>query len=395
LSLYKQKQVIYLISWPFTKRDLKRFGIKNWIARGWKVKVFDITCFLHPEFWRYVNGDKLSCNFKELSIFKNINEVLSAINNIKKKAVFIDLIYFSNVEQIIRKTACSHGILIKLNLNLTPFHFINVKKNIWRLFFLIRNPIILIHKLILFIKYKIQKMRVLKHSPDYVVVGGSKSISGINENKTSVIKAHNMDYDFFIQEKHIKSKKKNNYLVFLDEDAAYWAGYKFFEWKPFVTAENYYPIIDHALHEIAKSLKLNIKIAAHPRSIYEVKKIKYRHPILKNKTFELVRDANVVVAHCSTSLQFAIIMKKPIIFITTDEMQNIPYKEWITATASQLGKTVFNINQLSREHNWKNYLNVDDKKYEKYIENFIKTKGSQEKLLWNIVIEHIEKDLFY
>jgi hypothetical protein len=238
-------------------------------------------------------------------------------------------------------------------------------------------------------------MRVLKNSPDYVVVGGSKSISGINENKTSVIKAHNMDYDFFIQEKYIKSKKKNNYLVFLDEDAAYWAGYKFFEWKPFVTAENYYPIIDHALHEIAKSLKLNIKIAAHPRSIYEVKKIKYKHPILKNKTFELVRDANVVVAHCSTSLQFAIIMKKPIIFITTDEIQNMPYKEWITATASQLGKTVFNINQLSREHNWKNYLNVDDKKYEKYIENFIKTKGSQEKLLWNIVIEHIEKDLFY
>jgi hypothetical protein len=85
LSLYKQKQVIYLISWPFTKSDLKRFGIKNWIARGWKVKVFDITCFLHPEFWRYVNGDKLSYNFKELSIFKNINEVLSAINNIKKR----------------------------------------------------------------------------------------------------------------------------------------------------------------------------------------------------------------------------------------------------------------------------------------------------------------------
>ena len=48
-----------------------------------------------------------------------------------------------------------------------------------------------------------------KYSPDYVVVGGNKSLSGINEKKTSVIKAHNMDYDFFIQEKQIKSKKKN------------------------------------------------------------------------------------------------------------------------------------------------------------------------------------------
>jgi hypothetical protein len=397
LNLYKQKQVIYLVSWPFTQRDFRRFGIKNWITHGWKVKVFDITSFLHPRFWRLVNEDKLTCKFKELKNFRNINEVLSEINNIKKKVVFIDHIQFSSTEERIRKAARAHGVLIRMHLGLVPIP--NVKYNILEIFSLISSPIILTNKLISFIKYKIIKFKESKYYPDYMVVGGKKSMLGINKKKTSIIKAHNFDYDFFIKKKKIKSKKKGNYLLFLDENLSYWIGFNFFKWKPPVTAENYYPAIDNALHEIAKSSKLNIKIAAHPSSNYETKKIKYKNTIIKNKTFRLVKDAYAVVAHSSTSLQYAIIMKKPIIFITTDEIQNTPknkyFREAIPQFARELGKTVFNVDQLSREHNWKNYLNVDDKKYEKYIENFIKTKGSQEKLLWNIVIEHIEKDLFY
>ena len=62
--------------------------------------------------------------------------------------------------------------------------------------------------------------------------------------------------------------------------------------------------------------------------------------------------------------------------------------------ATVLGKRVVNLSQLSSVNNWKDYLNVDDEKYEKYIENYVKTKGSPEKLVWNIVIEYIEKDLF-
>lgn len=80
-----QKQVIYLVSSSFTKRDFERYGIKNWIKSGWEAKVFDVTSFLYPEYWRYIDGDKISYNFKGLTIFQNINEVLFALNNIKKR----------------------------------------------------------------------------------------------------------------------------------------------------------------------------------------------------------------------------------------------------------------------------------------------------------------------
>ena len=119
-------------------------------------------------------------------------------------------------------------------------------------------------------------------------------------------------------------------------------------------------MIDHCLYQIAKSLNLNIKIAAHPRSNLGIEKIKYNHSIFKNKTFELIRDANVVVGHSSSSLQWAVIMKKPIILLTTDEIQNEyygkPWEKLIDSFATTLGKKVINVNNISNIIDFSDYL---------------------------------------
>jgi len=396
LKLYSQKQIIYLVCSHVSKRDFERLGIKNWIDNGWKVEVFDITKFLFPSFSKYINENKSSFYFEGLRVFQNINEVLSTLNNLKNKVVFIDNIGFSTAEQRIRKAARDHGVLVRIKLGSHPEP--KYKKNIPNLFRLIKNPITLVNKIIFFFKEKIEKIVAKKYFPDYFVVGGIKSMSGINDKKTSIIKAHNMDYDFFIHEKQVKLNKKTNSIVFIDGGGAYHTDDIRLGLTPGVTADNYYPVINRGLHEIEKSLKLNIKIAAHPKSNFEISQKKYNHPIFENKTFELIRDADIVVSHNSTSLQWAIIMKKPIILVKTDEIENASYaknfKNSIDEFAVILGKRVVNLSQLSSVNNWKDYLNVDDEKYEKYIENYVKTKGSPEKLLWNIVIEYIEKDLF-
>ena len=53
----------------------------------------------------------------------------------------------------------------------------------------------------------------------------------------------------------------------------------------------------------------------------------------------------------------------------------------------------FNLDNLSKIKNINTYLSIDKEKYKKYIETYIKTKGSPEKLIWDIVIEKLEKDL--
>ena len=144
MSRYNKKKVIYLVRSPLSARDFKRFGIKNWINHKWETKVFDITKFLNPGFWRHADGDKLSFNFEGLTIFQNINDVLSTINNLQNKVVFIDILGFSNAEMRIRAAARAHGVLVKIKLGFIPKAKIN--KNIWELFSLIKNPIAFIKK---------------------------------------------------------------------------------------------------------------------------------------------------------------------------------------------------------------------------------------------------------
>jgi len=286
-----QKQVIYLICSPLSVRDYERFGISNWINANWKVKVFDITKFLLPKFWLHTNGDRNSFKFQGLTIFSNVKDILSTINKIKDKVIFIDMLGFSYTESKIRKAAITNGKVVRINLGTIPKF--QPRKNILEILTLIINPIKLTNKIFQFLNNKIHQNRAKKYHPDYLVVGGLNSIKKFDKEKTSLIKAHNLDYDFFIKEKQIASNKDCNFLVFLDEDGPYHSDFIRFGIESYIKPKNYYPVIDLGLIKIAKLLKLNIKIAAHPRSSYSTKKIKYKHPIIENNTFELIRNSSV------------------------------------------------------------------------------------------------------
>lgn len=395
MNINNKRQVIYLASSPLIKRDFDRFGIKNWQDSGWKVKVFDVTNFLYPEYWHYIDGEKLSIKFQGLRIIKNLKEITNLLKNIKSKVVFIDLLKFSSTEEKIRNFARNYGPLVKIKLGFIPKP--EFKRDFLSLFNLLKNPKLFYKRLKFFIIRKFEINRSLKYNPDYLVVGGKKSISRVNYKKTKVIRAHNLDYDFFILEKDIK--KKTFSLVFLDEYGPYHPDFNRMKIKPFMTAENYYPIIDFGLSKIAKSFNLNVKIAAHPKSDYSNKFLKYKHSIFENKTFELIKEADAVVTLGSTALQWAVIMKKPIIFVTTNEIQTSiyakTYSKFIDFYAKTLGKKVLNLSNISKISDFKKYFVVDEEKYENYIDNYIKIKGTPKKLVWNIVIEQIENDLFH
>lgn len=394
LRINNKRQVIYLISSPLSKRDFDRFGIRNWLDSGWKVKVFDITKFLYPEYWDYISGDQLSIKFQGLRIINNFREIITLFEDIKSKVVFIDLLKFSKMEEKIRNAARNHGPLVKIKLGSIPK--VELKRDILSLFSLLKNPLIFFKKFKIYLKRKFEINRSLNYTPDYLVAGGKNSISRINYKTTSLIRAHNLDYDFFIKDNDIK--KKTFSLVFLDECGPYHPDFNRLNIKPFMTADKYYPIIDFGLSKIAKSLNLNVKIAAHPKSDYRNKYSKYTHPIFENKTFELIKEADVIVTLGSTALQWAVIMKKPIIFITTNEIQNSvnakAYSKFIDFYAQTLGKKVLNLSNVSKVNDFKEYLAIDEEKYENYIDNYVKMKGSPKKLIWNIVIERIESDLF-
>ena len=257
------------------------------------------------------------------------------------------------------------------------------------------QPNIILNKSINFIKEKTESFRAKSFHPDFFIASGRLSIpNNIDQIKTKIIFAHNYDYDVFLHEKDKYSKNNENFIVFLDDYGPYHPDYIYEKIKPYVTANEYFPTIDYGLKQIAKSLKLDVKIAAHPRSKYKSKLFKYKHPIIENKTFKLIKESKIVVVHNSTSLQWAILMKKPIIFVTTNEIENgkdtNSYAANINFFAKTLGKQVINLSNIHTYDNFDKYLTINNEKYEQFIENYIKVTGSSNKLIWENVIETIE-----
>jgi acyl-ACP thioesterase len=85
-------------------------------------------------------------------------------------------------------------------------------------------------------------------------------------------------------------------------------------------------------------------------------------------------------------------MKKPILFLISEE---IPNTKLIDSYVSILGKKVINLDNISKIRDFNNYLHVDNVKYEKFIKDYIKLKGSPKKLSSDIIIEHLEKELIF
>ncbi len=143
MSTYNQKHVIFLIESPLSDRNYKRFGIQDWINHGWKVNVFDVTLINAPEFWRHVDGEKISINFGGLTVFKTIDEILFSINKLQNKVVFIDYLDFRNNNIKIKKAARNHGVIIHLRLGNGEVNFKRIfkilKKNDYNDYFVLQT----------------------------------------------------------------------------------------------------------------------------------------------------------------------------------------------------------------------------------------------------------------
>ena len=100
--MISQRQVIYLITSPLSKRDYDRFGIQLWLDRGWEVKVFDFTKFLKPEFLDYVGDEQLMYNYYGLKIVEDKISALTLLDSLDEGMIFIDYLFGSSAEQKIR-----------------------------------------------------------------------------------------------------------------------------------------------------------------------------------------------------------------------------------------------------------------------------------------------------
>ncbi|MHB8475477.1 MAG: hypothetical protein ACYDBZ_04215 [Steroidobacteraceae bacterium] len=395
LAEFGVKKVVYLIEQPLDERNYDRFGIQRWIDRGWHVEVWDLTPLLHPRVWQaHVES---AGRLKEYAHYfpvtsKDFPHLQCAQG--EKADYLIDFAgddYFSTgvKRRLINRGAtrilCATGSIPGAGDGQKSTLAEKIRKAA------AAGP----HKAIkLLTSAVMRRFTQASIQPGLIVVSGETSVPAAQGGK--LVKAHNLDYDIYMEIAGIAGAASND-AVFIDQDYCFHPEYAYQNSPSKVTPEKYFAAVCRGLKKISAELDVGLRIAAHPRTAHRQRAADYFQgiPVEYGNTAEMVKNCKVVVCHDSTAIQFAVLFGKPVIFVTTDQLNSLFFdssfkSESIARFASELGKSVINLDRDLDGVDWAGELAVDSSKYSSYKNRYIKMHGSPEVPFWEIVIDQVE-----
>lgn len=378
----------------FNERDYKRFGIEIFEKNGFKVEVWDITDILYPLKKSLRKSDD-SISYVQLIEFNNKKKLVEKIVSLNNQCFVICLLNF-DIDSLFIYRALNHAkidyILNVCNVPPPAQKISDVNKTLSLLRGFSKTPFTFIQNFtknitnILIVKFPPWMLSI--SSPKYLLLGGVLSYPRNSIfNASKPIWAHTFDYDRYLEyEEMDATRNEENWAVFLDHGTPYHPDHLNKGTTP-ISPEAYYPGIVKFFEKIERETGLEVIIAAHPRWNFE------EHPdyydgrtIVSDHTVELVKKSKLVIAHNSTSLNYANIYRKPVLFI----MSAAHDLRVVGAAAYSFGKTAHR--SANEQIDWEDEFRISTHHYDRYRENYIKVTGTPEYHAWQIVVDAIKND---
>jgi hypothetical protein len=390
-------RVIFIFLTKFSKRDFQRWGCDIIQKRGYEVEVWDCSPWLNPEYSMNYNVPD-PFDFTGLKVFKTFESTKSAFSEITQKDIIIDPFQLLlnhdfgkiNGAKVVRLFCGEEPTPLKVFYKISTYDkyfkslYADIKKNPLKIF------------------TKIKKKFFMKKLLPYnvIILGGTDGdkhiVNCVNYDSTSILRAHALDYDRYLEEE-TKDESKGNipkvpYAVFLDQN---WLDHpdqyinglstKLLVRRP----ELFFPEINNFFKKFSCQSGLDIVIAAHPRSNYNTQNNHYDGNItIRGETVSLVKGAKVVIAHKSISLNFAVLYHKPVILLDSDYNTQF-LKNYLDLLETELGAHQINISH-TQSITLKDVI-VDKVKYRQFKEKFIKEPGTPEKFTGDIICDYLDK----
>jgi hypothetical protein len=398
----KKTKIIVITDYPFNTRDYDRFGIETFRKNGFEVEIWDITSYLHKKHHDQLireNSDK----YKGLRRFSEKSEIIHAIAVLDKKCIINYLIEYSHrtffIFKAISRYKISYCVMVMESFTTSEpvqnCSFGSQIKYMMKKGFSLKLRTILEH---LINKTLIAYYPVFGIAPaSLIILAGEKSaeISPYPVDADTVrVWTHIPDYDIYLRQKDEINDFPKFEGIFLDQYLPMHPDFLHMGADFPFTPDAYYPKVCNFFSILEKNMKLQIVIAAHPRSDYEHSPEYFEgRTIIKGKTADMVRNCSFVITHTSTSLDFAVLYNKPVIFITTDILEKMTsgknnYGSIIQSKASVLGKTPINIDHVT-DFDWASEMKIDQAAYLRHKNLYIKKEGTPEKPLWEIYCSYI------
>ena len=388
------QHILFLGRNGFFKRDFQRFQIDK-LSKKFKVNFLDLSNLCNKKFYQ-----KEKSNFFKTKKLIKVNSIKNFKKFLKKNKINC-VLDISNPDSqmlnIFRRIINENNIkLVNFQTSLYPVFkrsfFLKIKYFLKILFF---NQNLLSYYIKKLSRLKIStKKKQVSFFYDYIFCIGREGIisDNVKNKKTQHIFANSLDYE--INKKYFKKIKKENFMLFLDQYLPYHNAYVHREIPPFVTPEKYYKSLNIFFEFLEKNFKTRVIVSAHPRSNYKNLENLFsnREIINYKRTNEFVSRSLAVINYSSTALSFAVIHKKPIIFYTSNEINNSHDAYYVNFLSNQLGSTVCNIdNTFSLKKN-KNLLKINKYKYKDYLNKYICHFKSEKNSNINKIIKIINEN---
>ena len=398
-------KIIFLIEANFSNRLYERWGIYEMLNEKIEVQIFD--------FRRLRKGGELTGEgfekdgfderVKRFDISNTTNQ--KEIANESMGAFIIDVRSSGKYNQYTTGWFKNAGAyIVELDQGLVPisiwspsiFDLIIMSKNT----FIYYGLISLLSRVIGYVINRLKNNILNKSNPGcshIKVCSGaiSKCSSGEFE-----IRSHAFDYDIYLQQKNQNSViKYTNYAVFLDSgivdhpDAERMKHDKYSHThKPTETDDTYYPALRSFFDDFEKRMGMRVIIALGPRIILSqdiVRKFGGRE-VISNDSSRLVRNSKMVFAHNTTSINFAVLWRIPLLIITTTLIDRADY--FVVRSYEDIFKTKrININKSYKNKDYTKISRDVVAQYDFYKENLIKTKNSPKVNSAKILIKGLKK----
>ncbi len=367
------RKVIYVAIVRLTDKMAADWHIDYLIERGVQVEYWDIVALLREE-----HSEHGARNPPWLHVFRTFDEVEERLRLPENRAAFYVMLvsYTGALARIFRLLSRYDCRMVRFASGALPQDSAFKWRKIaaW-----LATPVRLAQEIAARVKAaSLRRLKLVK--PFAITFAAGEVPMGADNYTARVVPINFFDYDRYMEARAGRGGVlvQGRYAVFLDSNLPYHSDLEFCGYRH-IDPLAYYGSLNRFFGLLERQHGIRVVIAAHPRANYDAATFEGR-PIYRLATAELVRDAEFVLAHTSTAISYAVLNRKPLVFIYTAGMA-AAYERWfireMRCFADYLDAAICNVDAAAETERLA-VRAVNLASYERYKYEFLTSRQSQD-----------------
>ncbi|MCG8995488.1 EKC/KEOPS complex subunit CGI121/TPRKB [Laribacter hongkongensis] len=237
------------------------------------------------------------------------------------------------------------------------------------------------------------RLRASLLAPDLTLAAGKASLDFFSGRARQVLWIGSQDYHTHrqaVNAKALQDQLPERYIVFIDDNLPFASDWSLLGMAPPVTPDTYYSALRGFLSRLELAWNLPVIVAGHPSGKLDerLRKGFGQRLLLFGQTAQLVKNAQAVLVHASTAVSFAVLDRKPLLFLTSDELREGSFGLQIQTMAKRLGLRPLNMDSATPPPGI-DALPLDEGRYRAYEEDFLCASYAGESAPWQIFTQHL------